>query len=427
MNVNDASSAQSIFESHGLIKTDNKEDADIIMISTCCVREKAELKVYSYIGSLKKLKNLNEDLIIIVSGCMSEQEDVRENLFKIFPFLDIVIGTCKLNVLMQYLHKRIETNTKVNYAFDTTGEKLPLRKSERVSEFVTIMTGCDNYCSYCIVPFVRGREKSRDVQEIINEINHMTKYGCKEVTLLGQNVNSYGLDNGKVSFAKLLKIVNEDTDVVRIRFLTSHPKDITNDILELMSEDNKICNHLHLPLQSGSDNILQKMNRQYNISHYLNIIDKAKNNINDIEFTTDIIVGFPGETDDDFERTLEIMKEIEFASAYMFKYSIRKNTPASEYENRIEETIKSERLSRLMAVEAQIKKNIYASYIGTSQSILVENKSMDGKNYAGKTTSGITVNYKGDNKDIGNIVEVEITKAKTNTLYGEYGGLYELQ
>ncbi len=420
MNVNDSSSAKSMFLELGMREVFAECDADLIMISTCCVREKAELKVYSYIGNLKALKNINQEMIIIISGCMSEQEQAKENIFSRFPFVDIVVGTNMIDKLPLYINKRLETHKRINYELELAESfKLPLRKAERVSEFVTIMTGCNNFCSYCIVPHVRGREHSRDADEIISEINEFVRYGCVEITLLGQNVNSYGLDGEDLNFAGLLKRVASETEVKRIRFMTSHPKDLTDEVIELISKEEKLCNHIHLPLQSGSDTVLQKMNRKYTFERYMHIVDYARSLMPDVEFTTDIIVGFPGETESDFEDTLNAIKKVRFASAFMFKYSKRIGTPAAEYENQVDNKVKAERLQRLMNVAVEIKKEIYTSHIGTVQEILVEGQSADGKTFSGKTRSFITVNYEGQKEDIGRLIKVKITKAKTNTLYAE--------
>lgn len=423
MNVNDSSSVKALFESIGLSETMDIDTADIILINTCCVREKAESKVYSYIGRLKKLKKTNKNLIIIISGCMSEQKDVKKDIFARFPHVDIVVGTGMVDQLPQYILKKIKTTKRVNFTIDSIiKSSIPIRKASRISEFITIMTGCDNYCSYCIVPYVRGRESSRNHIEILDEIKNMTKQGCKEVTLLGQNVNSYGLDNHEINFTQLLQMVSSQTDICRIRFMTSHPKDITFELLDVMSNDNKICNHIHLPFQSGSDIMLDKMNRKYNRSHYLEIMNYAKKIMPDIEFTTDIIVGFPGETEKDFTDTLDMLDNVRFASAYMFKYSIRTGTPAAEYTNQIDAKIKSGRLDRLMKHESKIKKEIYTSYINRTVEILVESKSPTGDTYTGRCDSGITVNFEGHDSDIGKLVNIKITIAKTNTLFGNIIG-----
>ncbi len=420
MNVNDSSSAKSMFIELGMKEVFAECDADLIMISTCCVREKAELKIYSYIGSLKAYKEINREMIIIVSGCMSEQKEAKDNIFSRFPFVDIVVGTSMIDKLPSYINKRLETHHRINYELDMAESfKIPLRSAERVSEFVTIMTGCNNFCSYCIVPHVRGREKSRDADEIISEIKGFVENGCSEITLLGQNVNSYGLDNDGLNFAGLLKRVANETDVKRIRFMTSHPKDLTDEVIELMSKEEKLCKHIHLPIQSGSDSILHKMNRKYTFKRYLHIVDYARSLMPEIEFTTDIIVGFPGETDEDFEDTLTAVKRVRYASAFTFKYSKRSGTPAAEYEEQIDTDIKKDRLQRLMNVEAAIKKEIYSSYIGSVQEILVEGQSANEKTFTGKTDSAITVNYNGKKEDIGKIIKVKIVEAKTNTLFAE--------
>jgi tRNA-2-methylthio-N6-dimethylallyladenosine synthase len=421
MNVNDSSSAKALFEQLGMREVHEEMSADIIMISTCCVREKAELKIYSYIGSLRAIKEENKDLIIIISGCMSEQSGVKSAIFSRFPFVDIVIGTGMIPRLPDYLLKRIQTERRVNYELDDTGEyEIPLRSAERVSEFVTIMKGCDNFCSYCIVPYVRGRECSRDAEEIISEINKFAQNGCREITLLGQNVNSYGLDKPEgINFAGLLQKVANETPIDRIRFMTSHPKDLTDEVLEFMAGEQKMCRHIHLPLQSGSDSILKKMNRKYDTERYMHIIEYARKLMPDIEFTTDIIVGFPGETEQDFEHTLNMMRKVRYASAFMFKYSKRSGTPAAKFLDQVDTKIKKQRLTELMNIEAEIKKEIYTSYIGTVQEILVEDKSYQTDTFTGKTSSAVTVNFKGTSDDIGKLIKVKITKAKTNTLYAE--------
>lgn len=420
MNINDSLTASEIFIQYNMKQTFNEDDADIIYISTCCVREKAELKVYSYLGKLKKLKNKNNELIIIVTGCMSEQDEVKKTITKRFPFVDIIIGTGQIGVLPEYINERIAREKRINKKIGfTQKEALPLRKANRVSEFVTIMTGCDNFCSYCIVPYVRGHEMSRNPQEIIDEVNYMVSQGCSEVTLLGQNVNSYGKDFGDIDFPSLLQRVNDETDVQRIRFLTSHPKDINYKVLDTMAKNKKLCKHLHLPIQSGSDNILSKMNRKYDTLQYLDVVKYARNVMPNIEFTTDIIVGFPGETDDDFKATLDIVRKVRYASAFMFKYSIRTGTPAAKYENQVLENVKSKRLSELMQVEAQIKKEIYTSYIGKEQEVLIEEHNKKSDKFSGKNDVAMTIHCNGNQEDIGNVIKIRIKEAKTNSLNGE--------
>lgn len=420
MNINDASSAGAVFNQFDMKRISNESEADLILISTCCVREKAELKVYSYIGSLRKFKEKNKDLIIIVSGCMSEQDGIKETITRKFPFVDIIIGTGQIGVLPQYLFERLSKEKRINKKIDFfQKDALPFRESERISEFVTIMTGCDNFCSYCIVPYVRGREVSRKPKEIIDEINYMVSQGCSEVTLLGQNVNSYGKDFGDIDFPSLLQRVNDETDIKRIRFMTSHPKDISYKLLDTMAKNEKLCKHIHLPIQSGSDSILKKMNRKYDTKQYLDIVKYARSVMPDIEFTTDIIVGFPGETEDDFNATLDIIREVRYASAFMFKYSIRTGTPAAKYEDQVPKDIKARRLADLMNLEAQIKKEVYTSYIGKEQEVLIEDHSSMGDNYSGKTSAAITVNCNGKQEDMGKLVKVKIIETKTNSLLGE--------
>jgi tRNA-2-methylthio-N6-dimethylallyladenosine synthase len=328
MNEEDSEKLSGMLKSIGYTKTTQKDTADIIIFNTCCVRENAELKVYGNLGMLRKLKKNNPELIIAVCGCMMQQKNMAKDIIKRFPFVDIIFGTHNAYKFPEYLN-RVRYGEKsiieIQNKEDGIVEGIPIDRESNIKGFVTIMYGCNNFCTYCIVPYVRGRERSRLPENIENEIKSMVEKGYKEITLLGQNVNSYGKNlNPKVSFAQLLRRINNIDGIERIRFMTPHPKDFTDDVIEAIKQCDKICEHIHLPVQSGSTRILKKMNRNYSKEQYLKVVDKIKRSIPNVAITTDIIVGFPGETELDFEETLDLAKKVQYDSAFTFIYSKRK-------------------------------------------------------------------------------------------------------
>lgn len=424
MNEEDSEKLSGMLKNIGYIKTDNKENADIIIFNTCCVRENAELKVYGNLGILKKLKIKNPELIIAVCGCMMQQRGMAENIIKKFPFVDIIFGTHNAYKFPEYLNRvKMEGKSVIEIMEKEEGivEGIPIERESNIKAFVTIMYGCNNFCTYCVVPHVRGRERSRTPEAIENEIIELVSKGYKEITLLGQNVNSYGkgLDDN-IDFASLLRRVNKIDGLERIRFMTSHPKDLNLDVIKAVSECEKVCEHIHIPVQSGSSRILKAMNRHYDRKQYLDLIAEIKKMLPGVAITTDIIVGFPGETEEDFMETLSLVEEVGFDSAFTFIYSVRKGTPAEKMSEQISENIKHERFNRLVEVVNKACALRNSEYEGKVYEVLVEDLSKNDDNrFSGRTRTGKLVNFKGDISDIGKLLDVRITKAHTFSLNGE--------
>jgi tRNA-2-methylthio-N6-dimethylallyladenosine synthase len=424
MNEEDSEKLSGMLKNIGYSKTTVKEEASIIIFNTCCVRENAELKVYGNLGALKRLKEKNPDLIIAVCGCMMQQKDMAENIIKKYPFVDIIFGTHNSYKFPEYLNRVKQEGKSIIEILDKEEkivEGIPVDRESNVKAFVTIMYGCNNFCTYCIVPYVRGRERSRNPEDIISEIKALVSLGYKEVTLLGQNVNSYGRGlEGDMNFAKLLRMVNEIEGLERVRFMTSHPKDLSDEVIYAIKDCEKLCDQIHLPVQSGSNAILKKMNRSYTREQYLNLVKKIKEEIPGVAITTDIIVGFPGETEEDFEDTLSLVEEVEYDSAYTFIYSRRKYTPADNMEEQIDDNVKHERFNRLVELinNISIKKN--KEYKGKTVKVLVEGTSKNNENrLMGRTSSGKLVNFDGSKDNIGIAVNVKITEALSFSLNGE--------
>ena len=408
----------------GYTKTENIEDASIILFNTCCVRENAENKVFGNLGMLKKYKKKNPDLIIGICGCMMQQKGMADKVLKTFPYVDIIFGTHNAYKFPEYLNRvkseGVQVKEILNKETDIV-EGIPIDRENSTKAFVTIMYGCNNFCTYCIVPYVRGRERSRKPEEIIKEIKELVSKGYKEVTLLGQNVNSYGKGlEEDIDFAKLLRLINEIEGLERVRFMTSHPKDLNEDVILAIKECDKLCEQIHLPVQSGSDRILKEMNRHYDRERYMYLINKIKKEIPDVTITTDIIVGFPGETEEDFNDTLSLVKEVGYDSAYTFIYSRRNHTPADKMENQVPDDVKHERFNRLVqAVNENVIRNNKA-YEGKVVEILVEGPSKnDETKLMGRTRNGRLVNFEGDKSLIGELIDVKIVRAQPYSLIGE--------
>lgn len=424
MNEEDSEKLSGMIENMGYEKGDRKEDSNLIIFNTCAVRENAELKVYGNLGQLKHLKAKNPDLVIAISGCMMQQKGVPEEIKKKYPFVDIIFGTHNIHRFPELLNSTIQTNSSVIEVWDNEGELiegLPINRESDIKAFVTIMYGCNNFCTYCIVPYTRGRERSRKPESIVEEIQTLAGQGYKEITLLGQNVNSYGKDLEDMSFAKLLRIVNNIDGIERIRFMTSHPKDLTDDVISAMKECKKVCEHVHLPVQSGSTNILKRMNRKYTKDQYLDLVDRIKSELGDVALTTDIIVGFPGETEDDFEETLDIISKVEYDSAFTFIYSVRRGTPAEKFEEHITEETKHNRFNRLVDLVNSISEKRNKSYKDRIVEVLVEGPSKnDESKLTGRTRTGKLVNFTGGDISLkGSLVNVKITQPQTFSLQGE--------
>ncbi len=417
MNVYDSEVLKGILSQNGYSITDRPEEAELIIVNTCSVREHAEVRAIGRLNELSRYKLENPDVKLAVIGCMAQR--LGERFLKEVPALDFILGTEELFKLPDYLEKKNE-KPLIALSFSELKEinSSPLRKN-KFSAFVAISRGCENFCSYCIVPYVRGPEKNRKISEILKEVRCLAESGCKEVNLIGQNVNSYK-DDG-FDFADLLREVNE-TDIQRIRFMTSHPKDLSPKLIEAMSNLEKVCEHLHLPLQSGSDRILEKMNRKYSLEDYLCLVDSVKNKVADLSLTTDLIVGFPGEKEEDFQKTLEMVEKIEFDSAFMFKYSSREGTKAFFLEDDVPKEVKLERLQTLIDIQKNISHKKNQKLIDTTEEILIDGKSKRDKlKWKGKGRSNKTVIIpeKVNQNLLGEIVKVRITGADSFTLFGE--------
>ena len=424
MNEEDSEKLSGMLIPMGYKKTVDKETADIIIFNTCCVRENAEQKVDGNIGALKNMKKERPNLIIAVMGCMMQQEGMAKHIITKFPFVDIIIGTHNEYKFPEYLKRIQGGESSIVQIWDKEEniiEGIPIDRESKIKGFVTIMYGCNNFCTYCIVPYVRGRERSRTPEDIIREIETLVAEGYKEITLLGQNVNSYGKGLiPEMNFAGLLRRVNTIENLERIRFMTSHPKDLSIEVIEVISESDKICEQVHLPVQSGSTNLLKKMNRHYDREQYLELIKNIKNIIPNVALSTDIIVGFPGETEEDFAETLSLMEKVKFDLVFMYIYSKRKGTPADEMLDQIPEKIKHERFNRLIEVVNRNAKEKNVEYVGKIVEVLVEGYSKnDDSKLTGRTRTGKLVNFEGNFKAIGELVSVQITNARSFSLNGE--------
>ncbi len=424
MNEEDSEKMSGMLKSMGYEKTENRDEASIIIFNTCCVRENAENRVYGNLGELKKVKKKNPNLVIGICGCMMQQEGMADKILKTFPYVDIIFGTHNAYKFPEYLNRVKTEGVQVKEILDKETkivEGIPIDRESSIKAFVTIMYGCNNFCTYCVVPYVRGRERSRKSEDILNEIKDLVSKGYKEVTLLGQNVNSYGKGlEEDINFAKLLRKVNEIEGLERIRFMSYHPKDLTEEVIMAVKECDKVCEQIHLPVQSGSDTMLKAMNRHYTKEKYLSLINKIKEEIPECSITTDIIVGFPGESEEDIQNTIDLVKEVKYDSAFTFIYSRRNHTPADKMENQIPEDIKHERFNRLVEAvnENVIKGNKF--YEGKTVEVLVEGTSKnDETKLMGRTRNGRLVNFSGDTSLIGKLINVKIYRAQPFSLLGE--------
>jgi tRNA-2-methylthio-N6-dimethylallyladenosine synthase len=422
MNEHDSEQILNLLERSHYIATNDAQQADLVLINTCSVREKPEHKVYSALGRFKKLKE-EKGTIIGVAGCVAQQEG--EKLLDRIPFLDMVIGTQAIPWLTQYLQKiEISGQRVCETDFDPEGRYLtsllPQGLLRQVKSYVTIMQGCNHFCSFCIVPYVRGREKSRASQDIIEEVKHLAQLGVKEVCLLGQNVNGYGKGLAEeINFSTLLGRINKVEGIERIRFTTSHPKDLSEELIEVFSNLDKVCEHIHLPFQSGSDKVLESMRRGYTKEVYLDKIDRLKKVCPSIAITADVIVGFPGEEDEDFQETLDLMERVRFDDLYSFKYSPRKGTRAAEIGDQVEEKVKQERLSILQRSQKEMTLQKNQTLAGKVEEVLVEGRSKQSdQDISGRTRSNKIVNFEGNLELVGQLVSVHITKAYAHSLRG---------
>ena len=423
MNFSDAERMEGELSKLGYVSTEDMAKADLIMINTCCVRETAEDKVYGKIGEIKALKRENPDLILGITGCMAQKEG--ERLIKRAPHIDFVLGTNKIHEVVATVKKLEESQVK--HVVDTEineaemPEDISIHRKTPLSAWVPIMYGCNNFCTYCIVPYVRGRERSRLPEEIIDEVREAVKQGYREVTLLGQNVNSYGKDHQKATFAELISMVDRVDGIERIRYMTSHPKDLSDEVIDVIKNSQHICNHFHLPVQYGSNKILKAMNRVYTVESYKDLVRKIRAAVPDASITTDLIVGFPGETEEDFQELLQFLEDIRYDQAYTFIYSKRSGTPAAEMENQVNDDVKHERLNRLMELQNKISLEKNVALKDRTVQVMVEGPSAnDDKVWSGRTTTNKLVlwPYQGSEQP-GDFVNVRICQPQTWVLKGE--------
>lgn len=425
MNLHESEKISGILSGMGMSAVNEPENADVVVFNTCCIRDTAERRALGNIGKMKELKKKNKNLLIVVTGCMTQQNGFAENMKERYQYVDVILGTHNISDLENQIRIRLEKKKRVAAVLDTDGyiddETTPVTRTSFPNAWVNINYGCNNFCTYCIVPYVRGRERSRDMKSIISECEKLIKDGYKEITLLGQNVNSYGNDvpDENVNFANLLREVAKIDGKFRIRFMTSHPKDLTEDVVKAIRDNDKICNNIHLPIQAGSNSVLKNMNRRYTREHYLGLIDMIRRYLPDCGITTDIMVGFPYETEEDFLDTLDIVEKVRFSTAFTFIYSVRKGTKAAEMPQTPYE-IKQKRIKRLIARQNEITEEISKDYVGNVYEILVEGMQEKKNGYVvGRTESGRLVSAKGDESMIGEFKNVKITAVKNAQLLGE--------
>ena len=423
LNENDSEKMAGMLEKMGYTETEDYKNADIVIFNTCCVRENAEERLFGKVGEIKNIKQ-NKDMILAIGGCMMQEKNMVDKIKKSYPFVDIIFGTHTMQNLPEYIYKTIIEKQKVRDVIDIDGkiyEGLPIKRMSEYKASVTIMYGCNNFCSFCIVPYVRGRERSREPERILSEIKELSEQGYKEITLLGQNVNSYNGNDKIKNFADLLNEVCKIDGIERVRFISPHPKDFTDDVITAIAQNDKVCKIIHLPLQSGNTKVLKEMNRKYTKEQYLDLVDKMKEKIPNVVFSTDIIVGFPGETDEEFEDTLDVVEKVNFEQAYMFIYSKRDGTVGAKRDDQIPEEIKHKRFEKL--------KNLYESkvdlnnekYINTIQKLLIEGKSKNNDEMLeGRTDTNKVVVFEA-NKSYkpGDFVSVKILEAHKWYLKGE--------
>ena len=424
MNERDSAILAGMLQEMGYKPTGELEKSDIIILNTCCVRETAENKVWGRIGELKSLKSKNPGLVIGICGCMTQQADVGEKIRKRAPHVELIFGTHNIYRLPELVKRVKEERKAVLDIWESEGEiveNLPSKRVAGVKTHVTIMYGCNNFCTYCIVPYVRGRERSRQSDDIIREIRELVKDGYKEVMLLGQNVNSYGKDlNPKTEFSDLLKELENIEDLYRVRYMTSHPRDFNERLIDVIAASKKVCNHFHLPVQAGATNVLQKMNRGYTKESYLELIRKIREKIPLASITTDLIVGFPGETEDDFRETLDLLAQVRFDAAFTFVYNKRSGTPAADMPDQVPDQVKKERIQKMISVQNTISQENNLAEIGRIHEVLIEGVNRNNPELMeGRTGTNKLVLLKGDEPLIGQVAEVRITESGTWHLDGE--------
>ena len=423
-NENDTERIRGMLRDAGFEFTDDTHKADVVIYNTCAVRENAEQKVFGRLGILKHIKEERRDMIIGVCGCMVQQEHITEKIKKTHEQVDLVFGTHALYKMPELLYKAMnqkKTVVDIESSDGAIAEDIPIMREDTKKAWVSVMYGCNNFCSYCIVPYVRGRERSRMPETILAEVRELVDGGCTEIALLGQNVNSYGKDlDIDIDFADLMRMVNDIEGVERIRFMTSHPKDLSDKLIAAMAECDKVCKQLHLPFQAGSDNILKQMNRKYTKADYLAKIEKVKKAIPGISLSTDVMVGFPTETNEDFEETLDVIRKVEFDNIFSFIYSRREGTPAAKLDFVLTDEQIHANFNRLLEVQNEISKRKNEAYVGRIEKVLVDGVSKnDEETLSGRCDSSKIVNFKGDKSLIGKYINVKITEAHTWSLNGE--------
>ncbi|MDO4288105.1 MAG: tRNA (N6-isopentenyl adenosine(37)-C2)-methylthiotransferase MiaB [Eubacterium sp.] len=423
MNENDSEKLSGLLKNMGYTPTEDTASAGVVILNTCSVRENADVRVFGNLGTFKPMKKKNPEMVLAVCGCMMQQPEIVKKIEEKYPQVDLVFGTHNIHKFPELLGNFLQNGERVFDIWEDSDEiveGLPTDRKYPFKSFVTIMNGCNNFCTYCIVPYTRGREVSRLPENIVAEVKALVADGCLEVTLLGQNVNSYGNDlKSGYHFADLLRELNQVEGLERIRFMTSHPKDLTDEVIEAIAECDKVCPAIHLAIQSGSSRVLKKMNRRYTKEIIVDLVTKIRNRIPEAAITTDIIVGFPGETEEDFQETLEVVRKCRFDSAFSFIYSIRTGTPAATMPDQIPDDVKHDRLNRLLEALREISSGINAGYDGKIVKVLAEEPSKNNEErLAGRTESGKLVNFEGDAASIGKIVDVKITKAGSFSLTG---------
>jgi len=423
MNAKDSEKLLGILRQMGYVETE-EELADFVLFNTCTVRENANLKVYGHLGHLKKIKQKNPHMMIGLCGCMMQEEQVVKKIQESYRFVDIIFGTHNIFKLAEIMKRRVDSNGMIVDIWKDTDQIVEDLPSERKFSFksgVNIMYGCNNFCSYCIVPYVRGRERSRNPKDIIREIEGLVADGVIEVMLLGQNVNSYGKGlEEPMTFAQLLREIEKIEGLERIRFMTPHPKDLSDELIDVLASSKKVCNHVHLPVQSGSSAILKKMNRHYTKEQYLDLVDRIRAKVPDVSFTTDIIVGFPGETEEDFQETMDVVRKVNYDSCYTFIYSKRTGTPAAAMEDQVPEDVIKDRFQRLLRVVGEASKSNVDRYVGRTMDVLVEClNDHDDTMVTGRLTNNVLVHFKGGKDLIGTIVPVVLNEARGFYYIGE--------
>lgn len=422
MNEHDSETIAGMLSERGFEESLERDEADVVIFNTCSVRENADKRFFGTLGQLKKIKKKNPEFTVCVCGCMMQQQHVIDSIKSKYPWVDVIFGTHNIHQFPELLESVMAEKEKIVNVWEDGGEiveGLPAKRLYQHKAFVNIMYGCNNFCTYCIVPYTRGRERSRKPEEILREVRELVADGVREITLLGQNVNSYHGDE-HTDFADLIYMLNDVEGLERIRFMTSHPKDLSDKLIQAYVDCDKLCNYIHLPVQCGSSRVLERMNRRYTREDYLELIRKLRAAVPEITISTDIIVGFPGETEEDFQETLSLVAEVEYDSAFTFLYSIRKGTPAENYPDQIPEEVKHERFNRLVDLVNTISAKKNSAYEGRIEKVLVEGNSKNNEaTFTGRTEGFKLINFEGTEDMIGRIVDVEVTQGKTFSLEGK--------